>query len=67
MKKIILTFTLLIACLFVVACNRDDQEVTHQEVFDSIVIGFGSGDSIDHVTQNIQLPTTTSFEGVKLT
>ena len=66
MKKTFFTITLLLFSLILISCKKDDKEVTHQEIFDSISIGYEVGDSSLSVTKDINLPTETTFEGVTL-
>ena len=67
MKRALLVLTFFIVALFIVSCKSEEKEITHQEVFDTILIGYELGDSFFHVTQDIQLPTKTNFDGVTIT
>ena len=62
MKKVLMTMIAFVFAFALTSCNVD----SHKRVFDKVQIGYEVGDSIDHVTQDITLPTTTIVKGATL-
>ncbi|MDX9690838.1 MAG: endonuclease [Acholeplasmataceae bacterium] len=62
MKKLLVLFAILLAAFTLVACEDDTTTYTYDDVLESIEIGYEPGDSINHVTQNITLPSSSSLD-----
>ncbi|MBU1093769.1 MAG: endonuclease [Firmicutes bacterium] len=63
MKKLLSLFGILVFAITLVACGQTITPThTASEVMDAIEIGYVEGDSADHITENIILPTTSNLE-----
>ena len=66
MKKVLMTMIAFIFAIALTSCDLIPKEDLHKKVFNNIKIEYEVGDTINHVTKDVTLPTTTSVEGASI-
>ncbi len=61
MKKITLIFGLLVTLILLIGCQETPDQIRHDDIFQSIEIGYSENDTINNVNSNLNLPVDSNF------